>query len=347
MLTLHVTAFVVALGAQAAPLPEAEVSRELVEAHMRALPELRAVYVEPERQQGLADTERIIVERLRAMGYEPRLELLDWTTQGTVPVFRDGAWTPVEDPDPRRWHNIVVEIPGRVTPEEVILVGAHFDAVPTTPGADDNASGVSGAMEVARVLRERPMERTVRIVFFNLEEIGLIGSRQHARATRDRVEAGEESLIGMMSIEMIGYFCDEPGCQRSPMPPIPGVFEPSDKGDNIVVVATLPSRAFARALRDGMVEAEPGMEVFMVDFLPGVGQMMPDTRRSDHAPFWDAGFPAVMITDSSEFRNPHYHKPTDTIETLDLDRMTLVVRQIVGGVWRLAGPMDARKNGAE
>jgi len=340
MPSIQLIAGFAALLAPANVNPEAEVSRDLIEAHIRALPELRAVYVEPERQQGLADAERIVAERLRAMGYEPRLEQLEWTTGGKVPVRRDGEWVVVDDPEPRRWHNVIVEIPGREAPEEVIIVGAHFDAVPMSPGADDNASGVAGAMEVARILRERPMRRTVRIVFFNLEEIGLIGARQHAAAMKARIEAGEESLVGMISLEMIGYFCDEPGCQTSPIPPIPGVFEPPDTGEDIVLVATIPSRPFAHALHDGMIEAEPTMPIVLVDFLPGVGAMAPDTRRSDHAPFWDIGEQAVMITDSSEFRNPHYHKPSDTIETLDLERMTLVVRQVVGGVWRVAGPIE-------
>lgn len=338
---MNLAAIIVCAAAAFAAGPEQDVRQENVVQHIRDLPELRAVYVEPERQEGLARTERIIADKLRAMGYEPQMELLEWTTGRSVPVRTAEGWRMVPDPEPRRWHNVVVEIPGRERPDEVLIIGAHFDAVPTTPGADDNASGVAGALEIARVLRERPMARTVRIVFFNLEEIGLIGAREHAQRVKAAIDAGETTVVGMVSVEMIGYFCDEPGCQRSPIPAIPGVFEPPDTGNMIAVVATIPSREFARALRDGMAEAEPRMPTLLVDFVPAKGHAMPDTRRSDHAPFWDVGVPAAMITDTSEFRNPHYHKPTDTLDTLDHERMTMVVRQIAGAAWRIAGPLDS------
>ncbi|MBL0922198.1 MAG: M20/M25/M40 family metallo-hydrolase [Phycisphaerales bacterium] len=346
MMVSMVVAAALGAGAQAAG-PEADVERARLEAHIRDLPALRALWVEPERQEGLHEAERVIERKLRDMGLEPVSQSLEWTTGGSVRVWRDGAWTVVPDPEPRRWRNIYVELPGRVRPEEVIIVGAHFDAREDTPGADDNASGVAGVLELARTLRDRPMERTVRLVFFNLEEVGLIGAREHAAWTRERIDSGAEKVVGMVSVEMIGYFCDEPGCQKSPIPAIPGVFTPPDKGDSIVVVATQASAAFARALGAGMRASEPRMPVFMLDFVPGRGETIPDVRRSDHAEFWDIGAPAVMLTDTSEFRNPNYHKPTDTIETLDLERMTQVVRGLAGAVWRMAGPIDAApENGA-
>ena len=107
----------------------------------------------------------------------------------------------------------------------------------------------------------------------------------------------------------------------------------------IALVATAASAEFARELAVNMRATAPAMPVFLLDFVPGNGEPMPDVRRSDHAVFWDAGFPAAMLTDTSEFRNPHYHKPTDTIDTLDLERMTLVVKGLTGAVWRMAGPI--------
>lgn len=321
--------------------PESQVERERLEANIRALPALRSLWVEPERQEGLLEAERVVEGKLRALGYEPVSQQLEWTTGGEVQIKREGKWAKVPDPEPNRWRNIYVDIPGRTRPQEVILIAAHFDAREDTPGADDNASGVAGVLELARVLKDRPMDRTVRLAFFNLEEVDLIGAREHAAWMQQRIEAGTESLVGMVSVEMIGYFCDEPGCQKSPIPPIPGVFTPPDTGDAIVLVGTQASAPFVRGLAAGMREAEPRMPLFVLDFVPGNAEAMPDLRRSDHAEFWDIGAPAAMLTDTSEFRNPNYHKPTDTIETLDLDRMTLVVRALAGAVWRMAGPIGA------
>lgn len=339
MLTLLIASAIASPAESAGP--EADVDRARLEAHIRDLPALRSLWVEPQQQEGLLEAERVIERKLREMGFEPVSQPLEWTTDGEVRVKRDGAWAMIPDPEPNRWRNIYIDLPGRTRPEEVILIGAHFDAREDTPGADDNASGVAGVLELARTLKDRPMERTVRLVFFNLEEVGLIGAREHAAWTKARVDSGMETVVGMVSVEMIGYFCDEPGCQRSPIPAIPGVFTPPDKGDSIVVVATQVSAPFARELSAGMKTAAPQMPIFMLDFVPGRGEPMPDVRRSDHAEFWDIGVPAVMLTDTSEFRNPNYHKPTDTIETLDLDRMTLVVQGLAGAVWRMAGPVGA------
>lgn len=325
--------------------PEAEVDRARLLQHMRDLPEFRALWAPPERQQGLIEAERIIEDSLRRIGYEPVSQTLEWKTPGSVPVVETGPdgeprWSSVPDAEPRTWRNLYVDIPGRESPQEVILVGAHFDAQPTTPGADDNASGVAGVLELARVLKDRPMKRTVRLVFFNLEEIGLIGAREHALWMKSRIDAGQESLVGMVSVEMIGYFSDEPGSQKAPpLPPIPGLPELPTVGNTIALVGVLPSRDWVRTMDEAMRESEPGIPTFVFDFVPGNGALLPDIRRSDHAVFWDLGLPALMLTDTSEFRNPHYHKPTDTIETLDLDRMTLVVRALAGAVWRIAGPM--------
>ena len=107
-------------------------------------------------------------------------------------------------------------------------------------------------------------------------------------------------------------------------------------GDSIAIVANQASSPLARAIDEAIRDHEPRMPTIVVDFLPGNGRAFPDVRRSDHAPFWDIGVPAVMVTDTSEFRNPHYHKATDTIETLDLTRMAMVVRGIEHAVRVLA-----------
>src|SRR5205823_6873781 len=115
--------------------------------------------------------------------------------------------------------------PGTDLPGEVLIVGGHFDAVPDAPGADDDGSGTAAVLELARVLKGHPVRRTVRLIFFNLEEVGLKGSAEYLRSARPAFDSGKEKLIGMLSLEMLGYFSDAAGSQKSPIPRIEGVFD--------------------------------------------------------------------------------------------------------------------------
>lgn len=309
------------------PAYAAPISEDSVESRVRSLPTERVATRTRAESPGLEATEAILQDTLASYGYSISLEPIPWP-----------------NPDaPAGWNNIVAEIRGNTTPEEVILVTAHFDAAPDTPGADDNASGVAGVMEVARRLSSRSFAdksaRTVRFALFNIEEWGLHGAREHARLAQLREN---ERIVGVINLEMIGYFTDEPNSQRSPIPRIPGVFEPPTVGDNITIVANQSSTAFARELDALMRSGAPELKTFVVDFIPGNGRAVPDTRRSDHAPFWDMGVPAVMVTDTSEFRNPNYHRSSDTIETLDLERMTLVIRGVEHAVRVMSGAMAPR-----
>ena len=185
------------------------------------------------------------------------------------------------------------------------------------------------------------MRRTVRLCLFNLEELGMVGSFYHvaqmvqARADEDD---GSERVVGMICLDMLGYFTDEPGSQTSPIKAIPGVFEPPTVGDFIAVVGLLGHHRFNQSVVDAMVEASPGAKVWLADFSP---IPLPDMMRSDHAAFLLAGVAAVMVTDTANFRNPHYHTGTDAVGTLDAARFTAVVRGLVGAVYALAGPVQA------
>ena len=225
----------------------AAVSQQRIMDTLRSLPTKRAAAGNAEHRDGLRATEELLLEELRDLGYEPQTMDLKWA----IPARRFGDSPPPEG-EPPIWRNIIVEIPGTELPEEVLLLGAHFDAVPNSPGADDNGTGTAALLEIARVLKDRPMKRTVRMVFFNLEEVGLVGAYAYA-ARLDR----DETLIGMVSLEMLGYFSDEPGSQKSPIKPIPGVFEPPTVGDNIVVATTRLASPFARKLAAAMQEAAP------------------------------------------------------------------------------------------
>lgn len=313
-----------------APAYAYPITPQTIERQMRAIPPERPAARSVAGSEGLRATEDLLVQRREAYGYAVRREPIPWP----APTSSAG------------WSNIIAEIPGHDAPDEVILVCAHFDAVPGSPGADDNASGTAGVLELARRLSAPDVAdragRTIRFALFNLEEIGLIGSREHARLAAERARRGEERIVGVINLEMIGYFTDEPNSQRSPIPAIPGVFSPPTVGDSIVIVANQASSAFARELDARMREDQPSLKTLVVDFIPGAGRAVPDVRRSDHAPFWDIDVPAVMVTDTSEFRNPHYHKATDTIETLDLVRMAQVVRALEHAI----RSMSARESGS-
>lgn len=307
---------------------------------IRALPEARSARLD---RDWLAKAQEVLVARLRALGYEPGLQEVTWS----IPArnWKEGQPNGAARPDdkseaknePVISNNIIVEIKGRRLPDEVVLVSAHFDAVPRSPGADDDASGVAGVMELARVLRGEPLDRTVRLALFTFEEVGLIGSAEYVRRWRDDTKPGgpraNEKIVAMLSLEMLGFYSDREGSQRSPFPAIKGVFEPSTVGDNIVLVTTSAHQALTRRMEAAMVASAPGIKVFRADFSP---VPLPDLMRSDHAPFLLAGVPAVMVTDTANFRNPNYHKPSDTIETLDSARLARTVEGIAGAVRALA-----------
>ncbi len=317
---------------------------------IRAIPEARSARLD---RDGLAKAQEVLVARLKALGYEPVLQEVKWSIPARK--WREGQPKDAARPDdkseasnePVTSNNIIVEIKGRKLPDEVVLVSAHFDAVPRSPGADDDASGVAGVMELARVLKGEPLDRTVRLVLFTFEEVGLIGSAEYVRRWRDDAKPGgaraHEQIVAMLSLEMLGFYSDQEGSQRSPFPAIKGVFEPSTVGDNIVLVTTSAHQPLTKRMEAAMMESAPGIKVFRADFSP---VPLPDLMRSDHAPFLLAGVPAVMVTDTANFRNPNYHKPSDTIETLDFVRLTRTVEGIAGAVRALAAEAQGRTNQA-
>lgn len=211
-----------------------------------------------------------------------------------------------------------------------LCVGAHVDSKPNSPGADDNASAVAALLEIARILPqawpENPM-LDLELVGFDLEELGMLGGAEHAAL----LKAQAVDLRGMVSFEMLGYCDDTPNSQSLPRPLV-GLYP--DTGDFIAVIGNQNSGPLIEAFSAGMrrVDRLP-VETLAV---PSNGDYLQATRLSDHSPFWDAGYPALMITDTSFLRNPHYHRPSDTPETLDLPFLHRVtegcleaVRQII------------------
>ena len=194
-----------------------------------------------------------------------------------------------------------------------LCVGAHLDSRPDTPGADDNASAVAALLEIARLLPlcwPASAQLDLELVAFDLEENGMLGGREHARHCREQ----NVDLRGMISLEMLGYCDHTPGSQSLPRVLV-GQYP--DTADFIAIIGNQISDALIEGCRAGVSEvAELPVETLQV---PENGQLLQATRLSDHSPFWDAGFAAVMITDTSFLRNPHYHQATDTLDTLDID----------------------------
>ena len=213
---------------------------------------------------------------------------------------------------------------------ERIVVGAHYDAAGPYPGADDNASGVAGLLELARLLGETPPPVHVELVAFTLEEppfftTPAMGSAVHATSLKAR----GIRVKAMIALEMIGYFTDAPGSQEYPLP-ILELFYPT-RGNFIGVVGKLGQGALVRRIRNSMRRASP-LPVHSIS----APRSLPGVDFSDHRSYWDAGYEAVMITDTAFYRNPNYHTPRDTAETLDYQRMAGVVQGVYAAVLALA-----------
>lgn len=202
------------------------------------------------------------------------------------------------------------------------IVGAHFDAVPGSPGADDNASGVACMLEAARLFAEAGFsQQGVQFAAFNLEEYGMRGSAEHAKFLNSRMLPEEKkNFKGMISLEMVGYTSKKPGSQKVP-PGLQGRYP--DTGDFLALVGEPRSRRLLETAKNAYQNAELPVQDLL---LPLKGEEFPEARLSDHSSFWDKDFPALLVTDTSFFRNPNYHMPGDTIETLDLDFMTKVAQ---------------------
>ncbi len=218
----------------------------------------------------------------------------------------------------RTYRNLEVEILGATRPDEIVVVGGHYDTAVGAPGADDNASGVAGVLELARAFAGSTPARTLRFLVFVNEEppsfpTADMGSRHYA----DSATARGEQIVAMLSIESIGYYDDAPGSQRYPFPLS---FAYPDRGDFIGFVSNLKSRPLVRrAIATFRASAQfPTQGAAAPWWVPGVWW-------SDHWAFWRHGYPAIMITDTAPYRNVFYHTADDTPDTLDYARMARVV----------------------
>ena len=191
---------------------------------------------------------------------------------------------------------------GWTSPDRVFILGAHYDTVPGSPGADDNASGIAVLLEVARNIQTVPLGSTVRLIAFSLEEYDYIGSTHYVEGLRK----GEEKILGMISLEMVGF--------TGPKQDYPPYLNPKyypNVGDFIAIIGNERSKELLESVCQSFKTHIPQLPLeFLI--VPGNGEGMEEVRLSDHSPFWDQGFPALMVTDTSFLRNPNYHLPSDT-----------------------------------
>lgn len=273
------------------PITAPKVSNRQLLAHIKALDFER--YEDASRSK----TRDYIINNLKKSGWSPTLQ-----------TFEYGA-------------NIIAEKTGTNPKAGTILLGAHYDTVINSSGADDNASGVATVLEVARLLSNIPTAKTLKIIFFDLEEKGLLGSF----AFTDQPE-NLTNLQGAIILDMVGFACYTPGCQQYPRGlPIP---TPSDKGDFLAVIGDAENSLLLAAFSNKNPHKLPPVITLPI---PLKGVATPDLLRSDHAPFWLRGIGAVLITDTANFRSPHYHKPTDKAETIDRKFFTGVAQIIANG----------------
>jgi len=274
-----------------------------LERHVRFLAE-GIPHRDADHPEQLAEAADYIGGQLRATG--ARVEEQEFEAQGAT------------------YRNVLARFGPEAGPR--IVVGAHYDAMGLfgeNPGADDNASGVAGLLELARLLAANPPVAAVELVAYANEEPPFYASRamgSHVHATS--LTVAEVEVWGMFCLEMIGYFTAEQ--------PWPNALYASlypDRGDFIAVVGRWPDRGLARHVKKAFRGAStvPAYGFSSPIELPGMD-------ASDHRSYWLQGYPAVMITDTSFIRNPHYHTAGDRPETLDYGRMAQVVNGTLGAV---------------
>jgi Zn-dependent M28 family amino/carboxypeptidase len=227
--------------------------------------------------------------------------------------------------------NLAVEIPGKTRPDEIVLVGAHYDSVSLCPGANDNGSAVAALLEISRLFSETSTSRTLRFVAFANEEppffkTSNMGSLVYAKQCRNR----EENIVAMICLETIGYYRNEPKTQKYPFPL--SLFYP-DTGNFVAVVGNLKSKPLVKTFARSFMEQSD----FPVECAAPFG-FITGVDWSDHWSFWKMGYQAVMLTDTALFRYPYYHSMHDTHDKLDYESLARVTHGIYGALGRFVLP---------
>jgi hypothetical protein len=245
-------------------------------------------------QMELLRTRTYITKELRKFGWQPQLE-----------KFTDGV-------------NIFSQRLGTDKTAGAILIAAHYDTVSSSPGADDNATGIAVVLEIARLFNSVSTPKTLQLAFFDQEETGLLGSRAFVSQP-----AHLKNLQGVIIMDMVGYACYIPGCQKYPagLPVTPL----GDKGDFLAVVGDIENLSLLKAFAN----SSENLPKILKLPVPLKGLLTPDTLRSDHASFWYQGVGAVLVTDTANLRSPHYHQPSDVPKNIHREFFTGAAQIII------------------
>ena len=229
--------------------------------------------------------------------------------------------------------NLLAEIPGRDATAGAIVLGAHYDTVVNSVGADDNASAIATLLEAARIFSAGASQATLKLIFFDQEEhqpdnSGLLGSLAYVQSEDVR------DVQGAVILDMIGYACRDAGCQSYP-PRLP-IRNLPETGDFLAVVGLNTHTDLIGAF---VLSAQKHWPLVLSLPIPErlVG-LLPDLLRSDHAPFWEQNIPAVLVTDTANYRNPNYHTPRDLPATLDASFFTGSAQHVVNAIATLLNP---------
>jgi hypothetical protein len=232
--------------------------------------------------------------------------------------------------------NIIGNHKGVIQAQQSYIIDAHYDTVSGAPGADDNGSGVVGVMEAARILSQYKFKKTLQFIAFDMEEDGLVGSKAYAKTLNTN------DILGVLNFEMIGFYSEMKNAQAFP----PGfnqlfpqaynmVAQDTFKGNFITNVGNSNSNDLIAAFNAAAALYTPSLKVVPIS-VTGTGTIVPDLRRSDHAPFWDKGIKALMLTDGANFRNQNYHEASDKISTINKAFMCNVVKATIATAATLA-----------
>ena len=247
---------------------------------------------------GLRASEAYVTKAWREMGYEVHAQ----------PYL-------VDDVEVR---NLVVEVAGTNKKDEVLVIGAHYDTAFGNPGANDNGSGVAALLEISREFAHKPSQRTIRFVAFVNEEPPYFQTEQMGSVVYAKgCKARNENIVGMLSLETLGYYTDAPKSQHYPALLAP--FFP-DRGNFLAFVSNGASRSFVKEVRQSFERYTdfPTQSIAAMDAIPGIGW-------SDHWSFYELGFPSVMVTDTAPNRYQHYHTQDDTEDKLNYLQFARVV----------------------
>jgi Zn-dependent M28 family amino/carboxypeptidase len=281
-------------------------------------------------QRLLADVEALSFVRFEERDRQQARQYIEQSLQAA-------GWQPEALPYEGGGINIYAERPGTDPAAGSILLGAHYDTVERSPGADDNATSVATVLETARLLAQQPTPRTLKLILFDQEEIGLVGSK----AFVDQLNQGDERdrFKGAVILDMLGYACDTAGCQSYPS--VLPIEPPTDRGNFLAVIGDQGHPELVQSFTQptSSPTAELSLPQVLTLSIPTLGEFTPDLVRSDHAPFWKKGFGAVLVTDTANFRNPHYHQPSDTAATLVPDFFTGSAQRVVNAVTTLLTEM--------